>query len=65
MRIVLIFGLLCAAASSVPAKVNLAAVASATTVAVNAGTMAKWLRHPVREAKKTASQVKKAVKGKN
>lgn len=47
------------------AKVNLSGVAAGTTVAVNAGTMARWVRHPKREAKKTAKSVKDVVKGKN
>lgn len=51
--------------ASAAAKVNLAGVAAGTTIAVNAGTFAKWIRHPRREAKKVAKATKDALKGKN
>jgi hypothetical protein len=53
------------ACSGAQAKVNLAGVAAATTVAVNVGTMAKLIRHPKRSAKETGAKIKAAVKGKN
>ena len=36
-----------------------------TTISVNAGTIAKWVRHPKRTAKQTAKAAKDAVRGKN
>ena len=51
--------------ATLQAKVNLSGVAAATTVAVNAGTMAQFIRHPKRQTKATAAKVKAAIKGKN
>jgi len=47
-----------------PAKLNLSGIAAGTTVAVNAGEIAQWVRHPIRQTKKTAKQVKAVAKGK-
>ena len=45
----------------------LAATASGTTVSVNGGTLVRegraWILHPGKQAKKTGSAIKKAVKG--
>ena len=48
-----------------PAKVSLTGIAAGTTIAVNSGTVARWLRHPKREATRTAKQIKNVMKGKN
>ena len=44
---------------------KIAVAASVTTISVNASTIAKWVRHPKRTAKKTAKAAKDIVKGKN
>ena len=44
---------------------KIAVAASVTTISVNAGTIAKWIRHPKRTAKQAAKAAKDAVKGKN
>ena len=44
---------------------KIAVAASVTTISVNAGTVAKWIRHPKRTAKQTAKAAKDAVRGKN
>jgi hypothetical protein len=64
MRTILILFLFLTLCSAAPA-VSLTGIAAGTTIAVNAGNIAKWVRHPKREAVKTAKQVKAVVKGKN
>lgn len=44
---------------------KIAVTASVTTISVNAGTIAKWVRHPKRTAKQTVKAAKDVVKGKN
>lgn len=55
--------LLLCAAPSFAVKVNIANIAAATTIAINADTIVKAVRHPKRTAKDTGAKIKAAVKG--
>jgi hypothetical protein len=56
--------LLLCAAPVFAIKVSLANVAAATTIAVNADSIVKAVRHPKATAKATGKKIKAAVKGK-
>ena len=62
MRKSLVLVLMCGGMCAGKTTVNLAGVAAATTVAVNAGTMLKWIRHPKAQSKATVKAVKETMK---